>query len=282
MKLNAGVDVPEMKLPLFVPILTAFTARVAGREMAELLQSPAALARALTDTQTIVGHDGVLCLFDPTLVARACIAKPEKGSSLPNDPVIGLRDPVDVLKVTPLRALLETIQALRNQLPDSILLYATISGPGLLYAQLKDALGPCGERDAVNPDYVVDVIRNAVRSALELKADGIALIEQTAREIPSDLLRTYKMVRKLANFYDAGFLLFKVPAPREQNLEFHAHCVFELGFVENGIGLLKGQLEPASVSDVAPCSTTDDVPGTMTVEGLKSLLHKTRTEMASR
>jgi hypothetical protein len=265
-----------MKLPLFVPILTAFTARVAGREMAQLLGSPTALARALADTQTVIGHDGVLCHFDPLLLASACLRSQAENVRSDGTEGVALRSSAEVPQAAPLATLLESIQPLRRYLPEGALIYATFAGPGLLYSQLQAALESCGETGGVDPDYVVDVIRDVVRSALELKADGIALIEQTVPAAPAELLRCHKTVRKLADFYDAGFLLFRLPASEQVQHEFQAHCLFDLEFTENGMGPVTGKLGPATVSSVLPFTTAGDVAETTTVEELKTLLQGLR------
>ena len=262
-----------MKLPRFAPILTAFTARVAGRETAELLQSPAALARAVADTQTVVGHDGVLCLFDTLLLASACVRKQGDTACSSHLHHVALRDPAEVLHTPPVSTILESIQPLQLYLQGRALVFATFAGPGLLYSQLQETLRSCGGTNAVETDYVVDVIRSVVRSALELKADGIALIEPSAPANLQDLMRSYKTVRKLADFYDAAFLVFRLSAPEEPQAELPAHCVFDLKTMQNGPGLVTGSLGPGISSNVLPSTTAGDVPATTTVEELKALLH---------
>jgi len=262
-----------MRLPKFVPILSAFAARIAGRELGELLDSPPALARAVADTQTVLGHDGVLCLFDPSILVASCICGQDKTTPKNDMQGSGLREPAEILATAPLANLLESIQPLRHHLQDRALIFVTFTGPILLYTQLLDALG-AGEESGLCPDYVVDVVRSVVRSALEMKVDGIALIEQTMPAIPSELLRCHRMVRKLADFYDAGFLLFKLPGVDGQELDFPAHCVFDLTAATKGIAPVMGKLEPGSASDVTPITTGGDVPEATTVEEMKTLLHE--------
>jgi hypothetical protein len=251
-----------MKLPQFVPILTAFTARVAGRGMEQLLQSPSALARALADTQTVVGHDGVLCVFDPVLVSSSCLA--QHGA--------GLTPAEEIPQTAPVAAILESIQPLRHHLPESAGIYATFAGPGLLSSQLQDAFDPHGANSVVDPDYVVDVILSVVRSALDLKADGIALIERGGASLPLGLLRVHKKARKLADFYDAGFLVFSMPGGGEPEPELPAHCIFDLASAENGIGPVIGKLAQSAASKARPSTTAGDVPESTPVEDLKRLL----------
>ena len=216
-----------VKLPQFVPILNAFTQRVAGCRMDELLRSPTALARALADTQAVIGHDGVLCNFDPLLLSSACVHH-QGGSTQPTDIESVLKSPEEVLSTAPMVTILESIQPLHHQLPDYASVYVTFSGPELLYSCLQDSLAPGDGSSGVDPDYVIDVILNVVRSSLDLKADGIAFIEQTVSTTPPELLRIYKKVRKLADFYDAGFLLFRLPDSETHEAESLAHCVFNL------------------------------------------------------
>jgi len=261
-----------MKLPRYIPILTAFTTRVAGRDVEQLLQSPTALARALADTQTVVGHDGVLCLFDPLLLSSACIRRQGKVTLSPATDGFELTPPDEILQAEPLATILESFQPLQHHLPDSAMIFATFTGPGLLFAQLRDAFESCGRANGVDPDYVVDVILNVVRSSLDMKVDGIALIEQPVASAPSELLRAHKTVRKLADFYDAGFLVFSLPGAEQQEPGLPAHCVFNLAAGENDIGPVVGQIGQSTTSNTVPITTAGDVPATMTVEGLKTLL----------
>jgi hypothetical protein len=260
-----------MKLPHFVPILTAFTARVAGNEIAQLLQSPSALARALAETQMVVGHDGVLCFYEPSLLLSACIRDPQGIRPAGDDGSVGLTSPDEVPQTAPLSTVLESIRPLRHQLPDSAVVYATFTGPALLYSQMQSAFETSGLNDEVDPDYVLAVIRNVVRSSLELKADGIALIEQTMPASPSKLLRAHKAVRKLADFYDAGFLVFKLPDSDEKNFPNTAHCVFDLASTTSGIGPVTAYAEQPASPELLLLTTAGDVAANTTVEELKSL-----------
>lgn len=265
-----------MKLPRCIPILTALTARVAGRNTKQLLQSPTALARALADTQTIIGHDGVLCLFDPLLLSSACIRRQEEVISSPTIDGFELIPPDEILQAAPLTAILKSIHPLRHHLPDSAMIFATFAGPGLLFAQLRDAFESCGRANGVDPDYVVDVILNVVRSSLDLKVDGIALIEQPVASPPSELLAAHKTIRKLADFYDASFLIFSLPGAIQQEPDFPAHCVFNLAAGANDMGPVVGQMGQSTASNTAPITTAGDVSATMTVEKLKTLLQEGR------
>jgi len=270
---NAKAGKLGMKLPRFVPILTSFTERVAACEMARLLQSPEALARALADTQTVVGHDGVLCVHYPSLLASACIREPEETSAAGGMPGGRLKSLEEIPRSQPAATLLQAIEPLKHHLRGRALVYATFAGPGLLYSQLLEALGTQGETDAIDPDFVVEVTRSMTRAALELKADGVALIEQTAPAIRGELPRAYKMVRKLADFYDAGFLLFSSCRQEYPDEVLQAHCVFDLA-VEYGMRPVSGKPGPATAWNVAPVTTAGDVPGTTTVEELKTLLQQ--------
>lgn len=265
-----------MKLPRYIPILTAFTTRVAGRDVEQLLQSPTALARALADTQTVVGHDGVLCLFDPLLLSSACIRSQGEVTSSPATAGFELTPPDEILQAAPLTAILESIHPLRHYLPDNAMIFATFAGPGLLFAQLRNAFESCGRANGVDPDYVVDVILKVVRSSLDMKVDGIALIEQPGTSTPSELLRVHKTIRKLADFYDAGFLVFSLPGAEQQEPGFPAHCVFNLAAGENDMGPVIGQIGQSTASNTVPITTAGDVSATMTVERLKTLLQEGR------
>jgi len=266
-----------MKLPQFVPILTAFAARVAGKQIGELLQSPAALARALADTQTVVGHDGVLCLFDPPLLASACIGGHGGHAPTGDAGSLKLRNPDQIAQTPSVASLLETIQSLRHHLQGRASVIATLAGPGLLYSQLQTELGKGGSASPLAPSYVVDVIRNAVRSAFELQAEGVALIEIAIPADLPDLLRSHKMVRKLADFYDAPFFVFNLSGAEDCGAGLHAHCVFDLHSAKSGLGPVRGRLGPAMPSNTIPVTTAGDVPDTTPVEELKVLLQSSRS-----
>jgi hypothetical protein len=178
----------------------------------------------------------------------------------------------EIRQTAPLAAILESIQPLRHFLPESARIYATFSGPGLLYAQLQDGFESSGRNSVDGMDYVVDVVMGVVRSSLDLKADGIALIEQPESELPPDLMRCHKKVRKLADFYDARFLVFSLPGGEEAAPEFPAHCIFRLPSEKNELGLVPGQPGRAADSKTAWFTTAGDVPETTPVEELKALL----------
>ena len=74
MSAPAAVRRPDGGTAPFAPILTSFTARVAGVEPADLLASSTALARATIETQRLVGHGVVLCVYDEALLCAACCA----------------------------------------------------------------------------------------------------------------------------------------------------------------------------------------------------------------
>jgi len=260
-----------MKLPRFIPILTSFTARVAGRDVTQLLQSPTDLARALADTQIVVGHDGVLCLYDPLPLEAACIGRTEgKPPGIPgsND----LTSPEEVKHTEPINTLLEAIQPLHHQLQDRALIFATFAGPGLLFSQLQSAFKASGLNDEPDPNYIISVLRNVVRAALDLKADGIALIEQLKPGIPSKLLRTHKAVRKLADFYDAGFLVFLLSESEQQDSAIPAHCVFDLAPTNSEFGPVIGRADPSTAPDFELITTVGDVAVNTPVDELKSLM----------
>ena len=260
-----------VKLPQFVPILNAFTERVAGCGMSELLDSPSALARALADTQAVIGHDGVLCSFDPFLLSSACV-RHHAGSTPPTDIDSVLKSPEEVLSTAPMATILESIQPLRHQLPEYASVFVSFSGPELLYSSLHDILAADDGNSGVDPDYVIDVILSIVRSSLELKADGIAFIEKTVSTTPPELLRCYKKVRKLADFYDAGFLVFNLPDSETYDSDSLAHCVFNLPPPGDGIGPVIAQPGISNDSNNLPFTTAGDVPENTAIESLKELL----------
>jgi hypothetical protein len=250
-----------LKIPHFIPVLTAFAARVSGLEPDRLLQSPTTLARALADTQSVVGHDGVLSIYAPTLLLTACV-----------DANHSMAKPADeVLRSRPLATVLESIPILRHVLPDRATVFATFAGPGLLHRQLREAVECCADSDWDVSSYVAEVILAAVRSSLDVKADGIALIEQATPAMPAEMQRVHRKVRKLADFYGAAFLVFYEQETEEQGPELPAHCVFDLGPRMRGIGPVMGRLGQSAAAESRPYTTAGDVPADTAVNNLKAL-----------
>ncbi len=178
----------------------------------------------------------------------------------------------EVLRSKPLATVFESIPALRHLLSDRAQVFATFAGPGLLYSQLQDAFASRGNTAWEDPDYVAEVILDAVRFSFDMKIDGIALIEQTTAAMPSELLRVHRKVRKLADFYDAGFLVFNEQGSDEHDPGLPAHCVFDLSSVAQGIGPVMGRLGQSVAVNGASYTTAGDIPADTTVRDLKSLL----------
>lgn len=250
-----------MKIPHFIPILTAFSERVSGHKLDRLLQSPTGLARALADAQSVVGHDGVLSVYAPSLLLSACFDAKHTAAK-PAD---------EVVRSSPIATVLESIPILRHILPDRATVFAAFAGPGLLHYQLQEA-GACrADSDWDISSYVVDVILGAARSSFDMKADGIALIERSTTAMPAEMLRVHRKVRKLADFYDAAFLVFNEQAREEPAPELPAHCVFDLEPGMRGIGPVMGRLGQSVAADGRPYTTTGDVPADTAVNDLKAL-----------
>ena len=265
-----------MKLPRFTPILTSYLERVANRDIGQLLRSPIALSNALAEMQVAVGHDGVLCVYEPTLLARACSQGPQGRQQSASAAGARLNTPDEALLAAPLCTLLDALQPLRYRLPESALLYAALAGPGLLFSQLQSAADRAGAGDGADPGYVVSVIRAAVRAALERKADGVALIERTTPATPPGLLRAHKSVRKMADFYDAGFLVFTLPESADRVTPDPAHCVFDLGNAAGSAEPLLGHADASAGADHPPWTTAGDVAADVPIDTLKQLTMEAR------
>lgn len=268
---HAKRDGLQLKLPHFIPILTTFAARVSGRESGELLQSPSALARSLADTQAVVGHDGVLCTYAPSILVSSCIEEQSEMSTGAGAGGTPLRPAADALRSKPVATVFESIQALRHLLAGRARVYAAFTGPGLLSCQIRDALASHSNAAWADPEYVAEIVLATVRLSLDLKADGVALIEQATLGMPGDLLRVHRKVRKLADFYDSAYLVFHEQGSEEDDPGFPAHCVFDLKSIAHGIGPVAGRVESSFAADDTPCTTAGDIPACTSVAALKSL-----------
>jgi hypothetical protein len=256
------------KLPEFIPILTSFTARVGGRSLDELLMSPAGLARAIAETQKLVSHDGVLCLYYASLLVAACLNREKKQSPGDQPAGVRLRSAEDIPRAGQFSVVLEAIRILRHQLPSNALIFAALAGPGLLFSELRAMCESSTQRDSVDGEYASSVIVSAVRSALKSGADGIALIERVTGTTPPELLSSHKTIRKVVDFYGSTLLLFQELGSDHPDASSHAHCIFTLCSQESACNLVVGRVGPTCTSEVVPVTTAGDLPAETPVEEL--------------
>lgn len=244
-------------LPKFIPILTSYAQRVSGRSMEDLLGSGAGLARALADTQSVVGHDGVLCLFYPSLLAKACVVESRDTPSL--------RAPEDVVGAAWASILLDAIRILSRQLPPQAKVLASFAGPELLLEELSSCRGI---RGAVDSDYASDVFLSMIRAAFEAGAKGIAIAEKRLDEVSQETASCYRSAFKLAEFYEGLSLVFHLPGTAAKVGEVQAHGRFLLDGGDRGSRLVKA-MGPSGTCLSA--TTSGDVDTDLPLESLKSL-----------
>jgi hypothetical protein len=244
-------------LPQFVPILTSFAGRVSGRNLGQLLSSGAGLARALLDTQKVVGHDGVLCLFHTPLMAEACA----ESSSGP----LRLRASEDVPRFGKMPVLLDAVRALRRQLPPHAMVFATFAGPSLL---LSDLTKRQSGGDAPDSDYAGDVFLGMVRAAFDSEAQGIAVVEERLVEISPEVASTYRSANKLAEFYGAAQMVFHLPGAPGAGASTGAHCSF---FLESGGDPCRLVAGTGAAGEPMPATTAGDVPADIALDRIKGL-----------
>jgi len=243
-------------LPKFIPILTSYAVRVSGREIGSLLASGAGLARALLDTQKVVGHDGVLCLFHPPVLVDSCI----ESSSGP----LRLRQAEDVPGAGRMAVMLDAVRALRRQVAPGTSVFAAFAGPGLLLAELA---GRAAGGDEVDADYAGDVFLGAVRAGFEAEAHGVAVIEQRMAAVPPELAALYRSANKLAEFYDGAQLVFHLPGVGEAATTA-AHGSFLL---DSGVDACHPVRGAGTAGGTMPATTAGDVPADTPLERLKEL-----------
>ena len=232
--------------PEFLPILTTYAARISGRTLSETRASAATLARALLDSQRVVGNDGILCLFDPMTLVDACIGAGTEGSRL--------RAPEMVPGCSPIATILSAVGVMRPQLPRDVRVYASFAGPALLLQELS---ARTGNADEVDIDYVGDVFLATVRAAFDARAHGIAVIEQPLAEIPPPIAALYRSANKLADFYEGLQMVFHLPGVTT-SAATEAHCSFFLesdrdcGQLLQGVGRTEARMPFTSAADVTP------------------------------
>jgi hypothetical protein len=245
------------KYPKFMPILSSYTSRVSGRSSQELLASPAGLARALADTQRVVGHDGVLCFYAPHLQARSCVQSAGSLCSADDAPQSGS-----------LAAVLEAIAALRTTLPSGVHICACFPGPELMLAELRRSCLP-NPPELSDYDYVGDVFLSLVRAACEAGAHGVAIAEDLhgGECAPESCFRS---ARKLVDFYSAALVAFLEPGSDAAGALAIADFVFKLPADPGKLELLGGAAN-GFANEKTPMTTNKDVPIDVSVEELRVL-----------
>lgn len=235
-------------IPRVLPILTSFAGRVSGCERDELLSSGAVLARALRDSQKVVGHDGVLCLFEPGLLASCCVVA---------DGGPRLLEPEEVIAAPAFQVLVEAVRALDTQLPAGVATIFTLAGPALLRQELASRCPAAVE--LADWDYVGDVLTAALGAAFDTPARGLALIDAFDAAPDAELAAMYRSARKLADFYERPLLLFLLPGSACAELPGGPHCTFVLPQGGDPCALVGADALDGSRVREAPVTTAGDV-----------------------
>jgi hypothetical protein len=245
------------KYPKFMPILSSYTSRVGGRSSQELFVSPSAVARALADTQRVIGHDGVLCFYAPQLQARSCVQSAGSFCSAEEVPRSGS-----------MAVVFEAVAALRTTLPAGIYIFACFPGPAFMLAELRRFCLP-NPTELSNYDYVGDVFLSLVRAACEAGAHGVAVAENVpcGESVPDSY---YRSARKLVDFYSAALAVFLEPGSDAAPAFSGADFVFRLPAQPDNLELLAGSAN--GLADYKPPMTTNkDVPIDVSVDELRAL-----------
>lgn len=249
------------KLPRFMPILMSFAARVAGRNIMELLSSSAALARTLSETQKVVGHDGVLCAFEPSLLGQSCVVT--------SGGTAKFRAPNDLPCAGSMAVLFEAVRALGLQVSPDVSVFAAFAGPALLHAYLSERCP--GASEVADFDYAGDVFTSAVRAGCEAGAHGIAVIEQLPADASREIPPLYRSARKLADFYERLFVVFLTPGSQGADLHGPPHCTFALPPSNDACSAVAAMSFDTSLASQPPLTTAGDVPADTPVERIRSL-----------
>ena len=247
-------------MPRFMPILTSFAGRVAGCGPEDLLSSGAVLARALRDAQKVAGHDGVLCLFEPGLLAGCCI---EEGGA-PR-----LVEPDTVVAAPAFQVLADAVGALGAQVPANVSTIFTLAGPALLRRELQARCPDAPELD--DWDYVSDVLTAALGAAFDSPARGFALVDSFDGVPDADLTAMYRSARKLADFYERPFVLFLLPGSAAAELPGGPQCIFALPQGGDPCALLRAVSFDGGGVREAPATTAGDIPADTPVAAVRDL-----------
>ncbi len=245
----------------FMPILTAHTYRIGNLATPQLRATPAALARSLLDSQRLVGHDGIICIFDTQILVDACLIK--------SDGRTELREPESVPYSEPFASILNAVRALRPQLPQKVRVYSSFTGPELLLEELAMRSEDLPDADL---DYAGDVFLAAVRESFNAEAHGIAVIEKSMATVLPQVDSLYRSANRIAEFYDGAQIVFHLPseAPRTAT---SAHCSFFLQSsirpyeLVRGVGIAGTQM---------PFTTASDVPEDTPIQTLRELTELAR------
>lgn len=261
----------SVAMPRFLPILTSFAGRVAGCTRAELPASGAGLARALRDAQKVAGHDGVLCLFEPGLLAGCCVT----GEGRPR-----LCAPEEVLAAPAFEVLCDAVRALDTLLPAPVATVFTLAGPALLRVQLLERCP--GAPELEDWDYVSDVHAAVLGAAFTSPARGVALIDAFTEAPGDELCAMYRSARKLADFYERLLLLFTLPAAASRELPGGPHCSFALPQGGDPCALVRAISFDRTRVREAPATTAGDIPADTPVAVVRDLCTEAMQSTAAR
>ncbi len=254
--------------PLFMPLIFAAAAKVAGLSPQQFYTNPTKIANGLRQLQGPLRCDVLCCYADQTLIAEALGAALSWEVGLPRI-IAGPAqlEPVEVTGQGRVPVMLDVLSRLRIMLRDQVALAAALPGPFTTTEYLSVL---AAATDSPSPaDYLAaagGATLQAVRAACEAGADLILLTETQPspadHPLRSQWLAILETICNVARFHEALPVLF-MPQGADPWPEIIAHGAMPCLSTTDLLEAPAEEPLPANPYGLALSATADLSPGTI-------------------
>lgn len=195
-RLVRGETVPR---PALLPFVDTLAARVAGNSYREMLEDPGLWTSALIKCAGLLGADGVIAGYEPTVMAEALGAQVGWDNGRPALTGQAQTLPGDPLSMPRLAAAIETARRIAAGAGQDLACVAALTGPQLLAAQV---FGP-GEAES-GAGRIKTPLAAITEAFLKARPDLVMFIEQfdASGGVAGNAARVYGTLRNLAAYYN--------------------------------------------------------------------------------
>lgn len=216
----------EIDRPPFIPLVCSFAAKVQQISVKEMLNNPTKLANSLQKTQQLIGYDGIINIFDPSLEAEACGCQiswvREDGlpkvisHPLERKGMIDLFDDSRIMISGRIPVVLEATRRLKMTMGNKVGIIGVITGPLQLAKQLKGnsfkkmLIEDRSETEKILK-LVTKIIVNMCRSYGEENVDVTLVADEIPPEVNSgvfSLIRSiFQTLYNTVKYYDSHLII---------------------------------------------------------------------------
>jgi len=215
----------QVSRPPFIPCIASAAARFMQVPVKQLFSDPTTLANSFQACQSLFKYDGVVILFDSTLVAEACGCTISWAEDRPPEikyPVVNSADELESLSTGDIESkgripvILEAAGRLSQTIGRDVALLGVITGPVTLGRHLMgEAFDPLLQTNNRDFEKLIDswgkIALALARSYGELKMDGVVIAEKSLASIRalhySAIQPVLKTLCNLVRFYDAPVII---------------------------------------------------------------------------